>query len=257
MRYLIAAHTDVGIKKKTNQDSYMIKEAQTKRGRVCLCVLCDGMGGLSNGELASATVIRAFEQWFETEFPILLSEFSFEKLKEQWIHITEGLNQRLASHTAGTGRRMGTTLVGLLLMENHFYIINVGDSRAYALLDQVYQLTKDQSLVQQQIDLGRLSPEQAEIHPQRNVLLQCIGASEVVAPDFYEGMIHPGTLFLLCSDGFRHVVSEEEIFAQLSPDNLWDEQTMKERLIWLTELEKTRMEVDNISAVTVKVGQEE
>ena len=70
-------------------------------------------------------------------------------------------------------------------------------------------------------------------------------------------MIHPGTLFLLCSDGFRHVVSEEEIFAQLSPDNLWDEQTMKERLIWLTELEKTRMEVDNISAVTVKVGQEE
>ena len=257
MRYLIAAHTDIGIKKKTNQDSYMIKEAQTKRGRVCLCVLCDGMGGLSSGELASATVIRAFEQWFETQFPVLLSDFSFERLKEQWIHITEELNQRLAAHTAGTGHRMGTTLAGLLLMENHYYIINVGDSRVYALLDQVYQLTKDQSLVQQQIDLGRLSPEQAEIHPQRNVLLQCIGASDAVMPDFYEGAVHPGTLFLLCSDGFRHVVSEDEIYMQLAPDSLRDEQTMKERLVWLTELEKARMEVDNISSVTVKVGQEE
>ena len=65
MRYLIAAHTDVGIKKKTNQDSYMIKEAQTKMGRIFFGVLCDGMGGLSNGELASATVIRAMEQWFD------------------------------------------------------------------------------------------------------------------------------------------------------------------------------------------------
>ena len=72
MRYLIAAHTDVGIKKKTNQDSYMIKEAQTKMGRIFFGVLCDGMGGLSNGELASATVIRAMEQWFETDFPQLL-----------------------------------------------------------------------------------------------------------------------------------------------------------------------------------------
>ena len=66
MRYLIADHTDVGIKKKTNEDSYMIKEAQTRMGRIFFGVLCDGMGGLSNGELASATVIRAMEQWFET-----------------------------------------------------------------------------------------------------------------------------------------------------------------------------------------------
>ena len=257
MHYFIAAHTDAGTKKKINQDSYMIKEAQTERGRVCLCVLCDGMGGLSKGELASAAVIRAFAKWFETQFPALLTEFTFEKLQIQWLQIAKAVNQRLVSHTARTGCRMGTTLVGLLLIENHYYIINVGDSRAYALLDRIYQLTKDQSLVQQQIDLGWLSPKQARMHPRRNVLLQCIGASEVVVPDFYEGTIFPGTLFLLCSDGFCHVVSEEEIYAQLSPDSLWDEQTMKERIIRLTELEKTRRETDNISAVAVKVVQEE
>lgn len=180
MRYLIAAHTDVGIKKKTNQDSYMIKEAQTKMGRIFFGVLCDGMGGLSNGELASATVIRAMEQWFETDFPQLLvhttdAEEVLEKVKNDWHVIANELNVQLARYVEGTGNRMGTTIVALLLIKDQYFIMNVGDSRAYALSNQVYQLTKDQSLVQQQIDLGLVRPEDAERHPQRNVLLQCIG----------------------------------------------------------------------------------
>lgn len=257
MRFLIASHTDIGIKKKTNQDAYMIKEAQTEKGNVCFCVLCDGMGGLSSGELASATVIRAFEQWFETQFPETIADFNFDRIKKCWKEIANDVNQRLAAHVAGTGKRMGTTIVALLLFENRYYIMNVGDSRAYAILDQVYQLTKDQSLVQQQIDLGRLSPEQAEIHPQRNVLLQCIGASDEVFPDFYEGDIYDGSLFLLCSDGFRHVISEEEIYKSLHPSMATDETIMKKQLIYLTELDKNRMEVDNISTVIVKVSLEE
>lgn len=257
MRFLMAAHTDVGIRKKINQDAYLIQEAQTGNGRVCLCVLCDGMGGLAKGELASAAVVRAFAQWFETVFPALLDGFSFEKLQEQWRQITREMNRRLAAHAAGTGQRMGTTLVALLLMEDHYYIMNVGDSRVYALLDRTYQLTRDQSLVQQQIDLGRLSLEQARIHPQRNVLLQCIGASEEVQPDFYDGSVYSHTLFLLCSDGFCHVISEDEMFEQLDPAGLQDESIMKERIVGLTELNKARREEDNISAVAVMVSREE
>ena len=249
MRYLIAAHTDVGIKKKTNQDSYMIKEAQTKMGRIFFGVLCDGMGGLSNGELASATVIRAMEQWFETDFSQLLvhttdAEEVLEKVKNDWHVIANELNVQLARYVEGTGNRMGTT------------IVNVGDSRAYALSNQVYQLTKDQSLVQQQIDLGLVRPEDAERHPQRNVLLQCIGASEEVLPDFYRGTVFPGSLFLLCSDGFRHEISEQELYMQLQPSILTTEEMMKERLVYLTELVKSRMEMDNISAVAMKAVQE-
>ena len=130
MQFLIASHTDVGIKKKTNQDAYMIKEAQTEQGKVCFCVLCDGMGGLSNGELASANVIRAFEQWFETDFPEVVSDFRFDEIKITWNQITNELNHRLAEHVAGTGRRMGTTVVALLLLKDRYYIMNVGDSRA-------------------------------------------------------------------------------------------------------------------------------
>ena len=121
MRYLIAAHTDVGIKKKTNQDSYMIKEAQTKMGRIFFGVLCDGMGGLSNGELASATVIRAMEQWFETDFPQLLvhttdAEEVLEKVKNDWHVIANELNVQLARYVEGTGNRLATTIVTLLLI---------------------------------------------------------------------------------------------------------------------------------------------
>lgn len=104
MRYLIAAHTDVGIKKKTNQDSYMIKEAQTKMGRIFFGVLCDGMGGLSNGELASATVIRAMEQWFETDFPQLLVHGIHTKENKRAYRKSRGL--RGETDLCGCGRRI-------------------------------------------------------------------------------------------------------------------------------------------------------
>lgn len=85
--------------------------------------------------------------------------------------------------------------------------MNVGDSRAYAISNQVYQLTKDQSLVQQQIDLGRVRPEDAERHPQRNVLLQCIGASEEVLPDFYRELFcrEPFSFCAVMDSGMRSV----------------------------------------------------
>ena len=81
MNFMIAANSDIGIKKSTNQDSLLIKVAQTNLGRVCLGLVCDGMGGLSNGELASATVVRAFESWFEYSLPEMLKRgFTKEEL---------------------------------------------------------------------------------------------------------------------------------------------------------------------------------
>ena len=201
------------------------------------------------------------EQWFETDFPQILRQVTdveeiLEKVKNNWYGTANVLNLQLAQYVEGTGKRMGTTIVALLMIKNEYFIMNVGDSRAYAISNQVYQLTKDQSLVQQQIDLGRVRPEDAERHPQRNVLLQCIGASEEVLPDFYRGTVLPGTLFLLCSDGFRHEISEQELFMQLNPSGLVNEERMKERLVYLTELVKSRREMDNISAVAIKAVQE-
>ena len=94
------------------------------------------------------------------------------------------------------------------------------------------------------------------MHPQRNVLLQCVGASDSVTPDFFTGDAMENTVFMLCSDGFRHVITEQEIYEKLNPYVLTDERQMRDNAAWLTELNKQRMEVDNISAALVKICQE-
>lgn len=256
MDLLIAAHSDVGIKKKVNQDSYLIKVAQTNMGKVCLSVICDGMGGLSKGELASATVVRVFENWFEKDFPAMMAKgFDKEELRLAWDNIVLEQNQVLAAYAAKSGTRMGTTIVALLIINNEYFIMNVGDSRAYLLDTQLSLLTKDQTFVQYELDEGRITWEQAQNHPQRNVLLQCVGASDVVTPDYYQGPVYPDSTFVMCSDGFCHVLSPEEIFRYFNPQTARDEQTMKNNAVALTELNKQRMEVDNISVVVIRTVQ--
>lgn len=254
MRFLTAAWSDVGIRKKTNQDSLMIKVADTDYGEACLAVVCDGMGGLSKGELASATLIRQFSRWFEREFPeILYQGISPEYLRRNWEQLIYETNYRLGSYSAQNQVQLGTTVVALLLTGNMYYIVNVGDSRVYALSDKIYRLTKDQTVVQREIDLGTLDPEAAERDPRRNILLQCVGASSVIEPEFVFGEAENRSHFLLCSDGFRHVVSEEELYEKLGPSAVHTEQGMEENLRYIVELDKSRREEDNISGILVRL----
>lgn len=257
MNIKIAAYSDIGIKKNTNQDSYLLKTALLGGEQLSLAVLCDGMGGLSKGELASATVIRAFDHWFQEQFPELLQAgFQEELLKTQWNEIVRRENIRLSKYADIHGCKMGTTVVACLLFKDQYYIMNVGDSRAYAIYDCVYQITKDQTLVQYQVDQGILNLDETESHPQRNVLLQCVGASDIVSPDFYNGDIVAGTVFLLCSDGFRHVLSVDEMYEKINPFQIGEEEEIRQRIIDLIEINKNRGEVDNISAIAM-VWQEE
>ena len=258
MIYKIAAHSDVGIVKKTNQDSVLVKIAQTNHDKVCLCVVCDGMGGLADGELASATVIREFDQWFINKLPGLLEtpEFPMDELRVQWDDLVMRQNKKLAKYASGIGTRMGTTVVAFLVVDDKYYIMNIGDSRAYMVSDAIYQLTKDQTYVQYEMDLGHLTWEQAQIHPQRNVLLQCVGASDEIHPDYFVGDANPDTTFILCSDGFRHVISPDEIYEKFRPELLENEDIMLQNIVSLVELNKSRKEVDNISAAVIRTCRE-
>ena len=254
MSFLTAVHTDVGIKKSTNQDSALIMEAQTDYGEVLLTVICDGMGGLAKGEVASTTVIRAFSDWFETELPKLVAAENPEKIIfGEWEELILDCNRKISDYAGRFGVSMGTTLNAALFMRGQYYILNVGDSRAYMITDDLYQLTKDQSYVQREIDLGRLTPEEAAVHPQRNVLLQCVGASPIITPDCYTGACVPGQVFMQCSDGFRHMVTPEELVQYLNYSALTNEQTMLDNAVYLTELNKSRRETDNITVLLVKV----
>ena len=253
MNYLTAVHTDIGIRKKTNQDSALIMEAESDIGNVLLTVICDGMGGLDKGEVASSAVIRAFTQWFKNELPrILTLEDPKDRIFSSWEKISFSCNGSISRYGKSMGVSMGTTLAAVLFVKNNYYIINIGDSRAYCISDNVYQLTKDQSYVQREMDMGRMTYEEAMRSPQRNVLLQCVGASDIIEPDFFSGQFGPGQVFMLCSDGFRHVINEAELYNNLNPSVLVNEQVMKDRAYYLTELNKSRMERDNITVILVK-----
>ena len=254
MKFTTAVHTDKGIKKNTNQDSALIIEANTDLGNVLLTVLCDGMGGLAKGEVASSTVITAFSQWFEKKLPQLLAEGgSYEsRVFSDWKRIIHDCNRRIASYASSIGASMGTTLNAVLFLQEKYYIVNVGDSRAYRITDSLYQLTKDQTFVQREIDMGRMTPEEARVSPQRNVLLQCVGASDYIEPDFVTGYYSVNEVYMQCSDGFRHIITPEEIYQHLSPQTLVNEQAMIDNAVYLTELNKYRRENDNITVILVK-----
>ncbi|MDD2980448.1 MAG: protein phosphatase 2C domain-containing protein [Hespellia sp.] len=258
MEFLSVVHSDVGIKKSTNQDSVLIKEAITDYGKVLLTVICDGMGGLAKGEVASATLIRTFSDWFEKEFPFILyeerdtKEIDYNSLQRSWNNLIDDVNVKIARYGQSWHAAVGTTLVALLLVDSNYYIVNIGDSRVYIIDTEMRQMTKDQTFVQQQIDQGNITEEQAEHHPQRNVLLQCVGASAMIIPDFYMGTYEKNSIFMLCSDGFRHTITEDEFYKLMNPNILKTEKDMQNAAIYCTELNKQRKENDNISVILVR-----
>lgn len=252
MKYKIAYYTDRGIKKQTNQDGFIVKGAETDLGSVFFSVVCDGMGGLSKGELASTQVLYAFSDWFDKELPGLLQEGFFkEKLFCSWKKLLKHENIKLADYGRKNNLSLGTTATAFLIFHNEYYIIHVGDSRIYELTKQMVQLTVDDTVVAREIAAGRITKEQAESDPRRNVLLQCIGASPQMEPTCQNGILAENAGYLLCSDGFRHVITPEEIFTQLNPAVVKDEEAMTTSLKGLVETVKLRQETDNITAVYI------
>ena len=253
MRYLGSAVSDMGISKKTNQDSVCLKIAETKEhGQIAMCVLCDGMGGLAKGELASATVIRAFEKWFETELPGKLSNLSWEGLAAEWERLIKVCNYKIMEHGKQAGVRLGTTVSALLLMNGRYLIAHAGDSRIYRITDSVEQLTEDHTYVAREVKRGNMTAEQAKCDPKRNVLTQCVGASGIVTPEILQGETEEDTVYMLCSDGFRHELSEDELFEEFRPLHVRDVEEMERNSRDLVERVKKRKERDNISVALVK-----
>lgn len=254
MEVLSVAYTDVGIQKQTNQDSLCIKIAETSVGKVTLAVICDGMGGLAKGEVASASVINAFSEWFEKELPTYLAKNNLDDIQYRWDQIIKEQNQRIAAYGKSINIQLGTTLTAMLLIDTKFMLIgHVGDSRVYRLNKHLEVLTDDQTVVGREIKRGNMTPEQAQQDPRRNVLLQCIGASKTVVPEYITGKVEQGDVYLLCSDGFRHMITDQEIYYAFSPEVLTDENVMEIKMKELVELNKQRNETDNISVLLLKI----
>ncbi len=254
MHYLTAAHTDAGIKKTANQDALFLETASTDHGQVLLAVVCDGMGGLAMGEVASAALAGDFADWFHKIFPrMLYRELTPEGVKESWTRLILHAGRKLEEYGMKLQVSLGTTVTALLLAKGVFYIINVGDSRVYLVDECMKQLTVDQTFVQREVECGRMTPGEARISPQRNMLLQCVGASRIIRPDFYVGRYKEGQVFMLCSDGFRNKILPSEFFERMNPQVMNGREIMEETAVYFTELSKSRKENDNISVILIRV----
>lgn len=254
MEYIISASSNVGISKDTNQDSVLVKKADTPIGKIVFAALCDGMGGLAKGEVASASVIRALSAWFDDRLPALLgSGLKDYDIRMQWEEIIRNQNQKINLYGRRNGVSMGTTAVILLLTPNRYYIMNVGDSRAYEIsYGGLVQLTQDQSLVAKEVREGLLTPEEARIDERRNVLLQCVGASDAVYPEMFFGETKQDAVYMMCSDGFVHEITGEEMYQYLKPEQMFSKEAMHTNIEYLIQLNMQRNERDNISVIAIK-----
>jgi len=202
----IFAMTDIGNVRTINQDYVRYYQ---KNDHEVLVVLCDGMGGHNAGEIASQMTCDDIIEQYQNH-----GEFENENDIRIWFQEMINHAHRLVNEKSYTNENlagMGTTVVLGLVLNNHLYVSHVGDSRAYLYEDnQLLQLTKDDTFVNVLVDSGAISKDEAFYHPQKNILLQAVGVSEVLKISFYQHEIQDGTV-LICSDGLYNSLFDSQI----------------------------------------------
>jgi protein phosphatase len=236
-----AARTDVGLIRSGNEDNYLMVP---ERG---IFVVADGMGGHAAGEIASEMAVQLIARDLGSFKGLSTDEAAARMTRAIKAANTAIFDRTLAEHDK---RGMGTTATVLVLHGANRYLLGqVGDSRAYLLRDgRFHQLTKDHSYVQEQVDAGYLTPEQARTHPYANVITRCVGASGDVMPDVFAGTVRAGDTFLLASDGLTGMVEDDALQAILQT------QGTPERWVDRMVAEANRRGgLDNITAIIVQV----
>lgn len=256
MRVKACIYTDLGRTRKINQDAALVKVARSSRnGRMSLVAVCDGMGGLQKGEVASCKAVRTLESWFHEELPLLQNM----QEKELWDVIESSLeraviriNGELRRYGKHRGIQLGTTLTALFQMGNRYLTVNVGDSRIYAIKSSgVSLLTRDQSVVQDKMDKGLITKDEASFDQQKNVLLQCVGANQNVTPQILSGTIDGPTTIIACSDGFWRTMEPEQVRQKLCPQMCLTDEDMLNECKKLADAAIEKNEEDNISVAAV------
>ena len=197
--------TDIGRKREVNQD-YVFVSDQPVGNIPNLLIVADGMGRHNAGDYASKFVVEVLKK----ELAKSREDGPRAMMKKA---IASANHQLIAeSKTDARLEGMGTTLVAATVIEHTLYFANVGDSRLYLLNDEIRQLSKDHSLVQEMVRLGGLNAEEAKHHPDKNIITRAIGVKEDVEIDFFEHRLKKGDIILMCTDGLSNMVEDEEIF---------------------------------------------
>lgn len=240
----IEGKTDVGLKRPNNEDDFICRVLSDEIGYT---VVCDGMGGVAGGALASKLAISAVSAALDTQD---LSKLTDLKIKQLLISAVRQAN-RIIHERAGRDKAltgMGTTIVVAVVYGRVLHLCHVGDSRAYLFANGILtQLTKDHSIVQTMVDTGELTRDEARTHPGRNILEKAVGVNDEIVGDYSCLALRPEDLLLVCTDGLTNFATDQEIaeiMQRYSPEKIPGE---------LINTANTNGGGDNVTAVVVKV----
>lgn len=242
MQLSVAAGTDVGRVRAGNEDN-LHADADQQRG---LFIVADGMGGHAAGEVASEMAVQIVTRELAT-----VRDVTAEDVPTRMVQALQAANRVIYERTIEETDKhgMGTTASCLLVGQGQYVIGHIGDSRVYLLRNgELRQVTKDHSYVQEQVDAGFLTPEQARYHPYSNVITRCVGANAAVEVDVLTGTIQVDDIYLLASDGLTGMVEDPQLRTILashaSPGRVVDA---------LIAEANRRGGLDNITAIVVRV----
>lgn len=210
----IVARTDKGIVRENNQDSYTAFELD---GGAVLAVVCDGMGGAAEGALASSEAVKMIREFIADRFKSDMSDISIKSLL---LSAIENANKHIynISLTDESYEGMGTTVVAALVANSFVYVAHAGDSRAYVISEGVIsQITRDHSVVQNMLENGEITPEEAIDHPSKHIITRALGVDDFIRTDFGQEPFEENDILLMCSDGLTNYVTSDDIL-QLTSD---------------------------------------
>ena len=213
--YQLGRRSHPGKVRKNNEDSVLSIEMSRMNQDIiqpiCLQAIADGMGGHASGELASSLVIDAIAQVGAFEL-VAMQNPTYEEYGEWIKRAMQSANQAVYEARQDAGNDMGSTLELGLLVGSQAYLAHLGDSRIYLVNEEaIKQLTTDHSLVQQLVALGKITPDEARFHPQRNVIYRSLGEKSEVEADYFTQQLFPNDRLLFCSDGLTNVVDNQQI----------------------------------------------
>lgn len=233
-----AQATDIGAKRKINEDAVL------SRPDIGLWAVADGMGGHAAGDVASQAVIDALLQIKpDSDLPDCV-----DTIEDKILLVNHNLRRH--GQEALGGRTLGTTVVSLFIMDGLGACIWAGDSRLYLFREgELRRISHDHSAVQEMIDSGMITPDQAAHHPHRNVITRAVGGGDKLYPELRVFIVQPGDWYLLCSDGFYNEVSEDVMASLIVQD------TLEKSVAMLMEKALMHGAADNVSLIVVKVSE--
>lgn len=237
--------TDKGIVRSQNQDSYYLKQLADD---LAVAIVCDGMGGARAGNVASSLAVETARAYLEELTAAELLEDLGGHLTQAAALANVAVCQR--AEVDPECRGMGTTMVASLISGQKAYILNIGDSRAYLIREEgIQKVTRDHSVVEDLIHRGELTPEEARLHPQKNLITRALGAERTARTDLYEIELKEGEFLLLCTDGLSNTLTDQELLYEV----LYGEtpQNCCERMLGIA---LSRGAPDNVTAVLIQMA---